>query len=549
MEMATAHKSGLSSLRGEVTVLRKEVVVNTSSLRVLIKKTNDIAVSTDRLAASLITQRHILLKVSTELATAMARRQAPSGVASQQVTCGADGSRTAPAVAVTAPAPISTEEEENQEARWVLDLKRDLDVWLLRTFLNATCTADIWVSTTDVNLFLREWVVRRFQLSPREAVRMLEKRWRLPVRPKRRASLRAAPAGAAATAASPGTSSARARAVSSSKDWTPAYRYLHRGISHLYQRVGAKAVSAFASHVNEKLSKGTLRRLRGTKTKYEVFFDRRDSNKLLQNNFFLTNNTCRHGLVRALAAVFSFYNVVDRFSESGETRDDPRVVACRLGYFALVSTKVRAHLRTRAAANHRGADEQVNEEAVGNDDEGEECNDQGGQGGGNEESDGDDVGMRAAGNFATSEPLNGGHRPEWEAELPIVDGILRPQGAYAVNGFRVTDALDATRLDTTRPPPTPARPLAGAPHAAAAGTGDTGASGTMAENAAAGGLAGAADGQRVGAPPPLDESDADVWLSGEDEEDPPRQTRRTNVEAREAASRRAAARVLMESSD
>ena len=187
MEMATAHKSGLSSLRGEVTVLRKEVVVNTSSLRVLIKKTNDIAVSTDRLAASLITQRHILLKVSTELATAMARRQAPSGVASQQVTCGADGSRTAPAVAVTAPAPISTEEEENQEARWVLDLKRDLDVWLLRTFLNATCTADIWVSTTDVNLFLREWVVRRFQLSPREAVRMLEKRW--PTGPPEAASI------------------------------------------------------------------------------------------------------------------------------------------------------------------------------------------------------------------------------------------------------------------------------------------------------------------------------------------------------------------------
>jgi len=337
------------------------------------------------------------------------------------------------------------------------------------------------------------------------------------------------------------------RAASLAKEGTVAYRYLHRAVSHLYQRVGAKAVSAFASYVNEELNKGTLRRLRGTKTKYEVFFNRRDATKLLNDNFFLNDNTCRSGLVRALAAVFASFNALQRFSESGETPADSRVVACRLGYFALVSTKVRAHLKTRAAAKSRDADDG----GVTDDDnngQGEEDNDEDrGRGGvdDGENDDGDeDAGGR--GQMAVAEALNGGHRPEWVDELPIVDGVLRPQGAGAVNGLRIVDSLQADRLDTSRPPPR-APPSSGNPPpptpSRISGPNGEGRRETAAE------LAQAASGQRNELPPrepDNEEDESDDWSTADDAEDPPRRRRRTTEEAREAASRRAAARVLMD---
>jgi len=45
-----------------------------------------------------------------------------------------------------------------------------------------------------------------------------------------------------------------------------AYWYLHRAVSHFYQRVGNKAVSAFSAFVNDQADIGTLRRARGTQT-------------------------------------------------------------------------------------------------------------------------------------------------------------------------------------------------------------------------------------------------------------------------------------------
>jgi len=535
-DMAFAHKSGLSSLRGKVTALRKEVVVNTSTLRTLVKKTNDIATVADRLAASLISQRHILLKVPTDVAAAVARFPASGGAAGSLAAGGARGTPGAPlAAAPSQPRQPSTDEAHIQEALWVIELKGELEKWLLDSFLNAACTADIWVSTADVNDFLRTWVVRHFAITPSAAIQLLEKRWRLPVRPKRRTRATPAPTEEHRTPAHvlPGTSS---------KDWTVAYRYLHRGISHLYQRIGARAVSAFASYVNEELNEGTLRRLRGTKTKYEVFFSRRDAKKLLQDNFFLKDSKCRNGLVRALAAVFSSYNVLSRFSETGNQRDHPRVVVCRLGYFALISTKVRAHLKTRAAAKRRDV----------RDNEGEDNGNNGGQADGDgQHSDGgsgsdavqDDAVGGGLANIA--EPLNGGHRPEWVEELPIVDGVLHPQGAGAFNGLRIVDALETDRMVSVRPsaPPaaagttpgaTPARPTVSAP---------------VPQRAIATAVVVPPSGGRVGLPSPPQESDSDdddAWSSPEDEEDPPRRSRRAREELREAAARRAAARVLMD---
>jgi len=142
--MATAHKSGLTGLRGEVTALRKEVVVNTSTLRSLVKKKNDIATVADLLAASLISHRHILLKVPSDVAAAVARLPASGGVA---VAMFAGVARGTPARALAAapvpPRQLSTDETHVEEADLVMELIGELDKWLLDCFLNAARTADI----------------------------------------------------------------------------------------------------------------------------------------------------------------------------------------------------------------------------------------------------------------------------------------------------------------------------------------------------------------------------------------------------------------------
>jgi len=527
-------------------VLRKEVVVNTSSVRSLVKKTNDVAILTERLAASLITQRHILIKMSSEMSTAMASRPGTSGGAGNPMAgSGDDTGATAVVSSATAGAPPVTEESQIQAAQWVLELKRDLVKWLVETFINATCTADIWLPISDVNNFLCDWVVRRISVTPREAVKMLEKRWRLPVR-RKRVRLAETAATRDAAAAAQRTTDPRLQPTSLTKDGTVAYRYLHRAISHLYQRVGAKAVSAFASFVNEKLNKGTLRRLRGTKTKYEVFFNRRDATKLLNDNFFLNDNTCRSGLVRALAAVFASFNALESFSESGETPTDSRVVVCRLGYFALVSTKVRAHLKVRAAAKSRGADDGGVTDEDNNEQVEEDNDDDRSRGGDDGESDGDEEATGGHGKMAAAEALNGGHRPEWVDELPIVDGILRPQGAGPVNGLRIVDSLQGSRLDTFRSPPA-APPSSDNPPPPTPGV--VGGLAGAARRGAGACLLPAAIGHRDGLPPrepANEEDDSDEWSTADDAEDPPRRRRRTTEEGREAAARRAAARILMD---
>jgi len=113
--------------------------------------------------------------------------------------------------------------------------------------------------------------------------------------------------------------------------------------------------------------------------------------------------------VRALAAVFSSNNVISRLSEAGQLRDHPRVVVCRLGYLALISTKVRAHLKTRAAAKFRDA---LDDDGGGNGDHGRraDADEKHSDGGSGSDAVRDDA---VGGNSTIVEPLNGGHRPEW----------------------------------------------------------------------------------------------------------------------------------------
>jgi len=542
LELNRVYKEAVTGVRREVTATRKELAVTNSNMRALTQKTDEVAKVADQLSVGLIVQRRMLVKVAADVAstltavTAMMASRTPRNVdepaAGAAAAAGADG--TAPSL----PDPRTQEEMETKDANWILGLKGDLAKWLRDKFLNSTCTADVWVTTKDVNVFLRDWTMRRVGVSAKDAVRMLESPWRLPKRPRRQSAPRSD--GVTPSDAPP-------------KRFTIAYQYLHRVVSHFYQKVGAKVLSAFASHVNEGLSKGTLRRLRKTTSKFEIYFTRDDANWLLEGDRFLNNSVCRDGLVRGVAAVFSSFNVLHKFSESGPTDGGPRVLCCRLAYFAVAATKVRAHLKMRASRkNHDGIQQQFGTEENDND-------------GSNDD---DDVDESAGPPADKVSCLNGGHRPEWVVELQTVGLVLAGQGTRADKGFRVTDGNDPRRMDPTRPPPPTPAVRAQSPAADGALAPARGVSAGVPRPSSGSDIEGALAAWRDqretrGAPAPHQRerdgvpdgssvgrgggssSDGLVTCSDQDEEEPPRRRRRTAAEAREAAARRGAARVLM----
>ena len=261
----------------------------------------------------------------------------------------------------------------------------------------------MWVDISDVNVFMQEWTAEHFQVVLREADNLLSRRWRLP---QRRRCVNAL----ALTAARPEDESIAA----ARRNKTIAYRYLHRAVSHFYQRIGNKAVSAFATYVNDKTGLGTLRRTRSTRTKVEVWFEPREAGVLLVNNAFITEMNYRAGVVRALHVVFSVLGVLHRFSEAGAVPGSADVVACLTAHVALVSMKIRAHLKRRAAS---ASDD---EEAVD-----------------------------------TTPGLNGGHRAEWVEELACVRQLFATQGARSSNGLRLTDGEEPRRDDPSHREPLP----------------------------------------------------------------------------------------------
>lgn len=222
------------------------------------------------------------------------------------------------------PSPQTQAEMENQDTDWVLVLKPVLETWLQNNFLNASSAADVWVSMTEVNVYLRDYVMARFTVSAKDAVRMLTKSWRLPTRVSKKAAAKAAAETAAGKRPSP--------------KMTAAYRYLHRTAYHFYQSTRTKAVSVFATHVNENGGLGTLRRTRGTSEKLEVSFKPRVATRFLQDNLFLKDSDCVAGLVRAVAVILSKFGALHRFKEPGPTAGGPRTVDLRNAFIAMVAT-------------------------------------------------------------------------------------------------------------------------------------------------------------------------------------------------------------------
>jgi len=188
------------------------------------------------------------------------------------------------------------------------------------------------------------------------------------------------------------------------RNTTVGYRYLHRAISHFYQRIGNKAVSAFISFVNNQAQIGTLRCGRGTQTNFDVVFLSYEAAALLTEDAFKTEFVYRQGIFRALRTVFSVLGIVQRFSEVNGPSGTTDVIACLTAHVALVTMNIRSHLKRRAASH----------------------------------SDEEDLAEVSPG-------LNAGHRTEWVEELSVVRSLFMVQGDSASNGLRLVDGTSPHR--------------------------------------------------------------------------------------------------------
>jgi len=333
------HREAVVGLRRDATVLCKELVLTNSNNRELFKKTNDIAVDSDQLAVAFSHNRRVLAKNDAQFTSAVAKCATSRDAAAAAAGVLSIASVPAPSTSIIPlPPPRSQEEMERQDAAWIILLKPVLLSWEEDSFVNACCAADVWLSMAEVNVFLRDWVLARFSVDAEDAVRLLTRRCDLPTQPSKKAAERAAVAAAAG-------------AAKTKPKRTAAYRYLHRVVYHFNEGNGNKAVSVFATYVNDNGGRGTLRWARGTSPKLVVYFKSEDAERRLQDNLLLKDTNCVAGLVRALAVVFSSYGVLHRFSEPGPTAGGPRTLVCRNAFIALVATKVRAHLANGASAN------------------------------------------------------------------------------------------------------------------------------------------------------------------------------------------------------
>jgi len=539
IEITRKHTTSLSTIKAELTNERKELVLTNNTMRDQSRKINNIATVVDKLALTDFSIRQMLVRIQAD--TAASRQLIES--AAVNVSSAAAGGTTADGQGAALPPPQTQVEMEVQDAMWVLELKTALDAWLLDKFVKPGCPADVMVSRSEAVDHARDWVINKLEVNGIEAMRFLQLKWRLPHRPEKVA------VGAAATSA------AQSPPVVPSPRRTKALRYVMRANTQLHQRIGPKAISVWASHVNETCNYGTLRRLRGTRSKLEVFFRPSEAKLLLHNDLFINDNDSFEGIVRALAVVFSDLNVFHLFSETAVAGRTRRHVVCRLAHAALITTKIRAHLLRRSTAPERAQEAEGDDAADDDDDDADDDDD--------EDGDADEAGPRRG----HGSGLNPGHRPLWIQELAILGGHLAGQGSTAVNGLRLSDGADPLRAVVTRSAPAPAPP---APPAAATTAGASqwsagdvpaaarpdvvGAGGSSAAGAA--GTGATATGSNAGvaqhavaagrdAGSCSDETETD----NEEEDQVPRRRKRTPAEMRAFFARRAAGRVIMEEVD
>jgi len=275
--------------------------------------------------------------------------------------------------------------------------------------------ADVWVNISDVDVLLQNWTAERLDIDFDQAEKLLARRWSLPQRRQRQSADAVAPVGVMPAASNV------VLADGVRRNTTVGCRYLHRAVSHFYQRIGKKAVSACATFVNNQVQSGTLRRARGTHTKVFVVLSSHEAAALLTEDAFMTEFVYHQGIVRALRTVFSVPGIVQRFSEVNGPSGTTDVIALLTVQVSLVTMKIRSHLKRRAASH--SDEEDLAEESPG---------------------------------------LNAGHRTEWVKELSVNRSLFAVQGVRASNSLRLVDGTAPHRDNPTyrdAVPPGPAQTL------------------------------------------------------------------------------------------
>jgi len=377
-DLLSTSSLGFASVRREITALKRELAMTNTQQRSTLNKMDSMAVMVENFVALVSSNRDIMLEMRDKMAAA------PTLPPSQ----GSAG---------TPPAPDVEPSREAEDATWIVELRPVLVQWLQNNFANARCASEVWPTSATINEYLQNKITDIMGVTPNRAASMLQGKGRLPVRVKKNARTES-PNEAVRTVAA--------------KRKTPAYRFLHRGVSHFFQRIGIMAVGTFSSRMHNEEGLGTLRRVRGTRTKFEVVFSATEANDMLANDTFIVDAGCRAALMQAAHAVFDRMRMRN-FSEPGPSRAGPRNVVCRLAHIALVSLKVRQHLQMRAAP--------VDED----------------------------------GNAVLPAGLNVGHRDEWSKEMSTLSGLLAVQGDRAVNGLRLTDGEWPGRAMADLAPPPP----------------------------------------------------------------------------------------------
>jgi len=290
----------------------------------------------------------------------------------------------------------------------------------------------------------------------------------------------------------------------------------------------------------------------------------------------------RAGLLRALAAIFSSFNVLYRYSEARPTPGGPRVLTCRLAHLGFVSMKVRQHLITRSTPSPDQMN--INDAAIAAvEAAGAAAGSAAAAAGASPAAESAAVQQASAAvaavqmaDMAIAPALNTGHRAERVDELPILSGLLAAQAGRTSNGLRLIDGTDPRRTITTRPAtgPVPVASDGGVGHSVALAAEISGPRGPVAAvGSSAGVLLSSADAAGAGTAVlgegtgtlanggrALGQSDTDddANVDHEDEEEAPVRrharggaaARRERLEAlREEAARAAAANVLLEEID
>lgn len=201
-----------------------------------------------------------------------------------------------------------------------------------------------------------------------------------------------------------------------------AYRYLRRAVSHFYENLGKAAVKAFVSSINESTGMGRQVLVARSRTRTVLSLTREEAAHLLTGDRFISEAFGKTALLAGASNMFASLGAGHLFEET--TPDGTgKTVVCILGQVALVTTKVREHLKLRA------------------------------------------YGGTAA--LATAAGVNEGHRQPWIRELATLDRVYWRLPS-ANNGLRLIDATSPLRASPDRPPVPGPSEMAGGEGAAAA---------------------------------------------------------------------------------